>query len=181
MAQRRANNNYLQLDEADDGLVYVQVGNESGLWMSKRSPADKINDEFSGKIDSVRGPPAAPIGFNVHKLAIAGGDPYAYKHVAEEPVKGIQHQPVLLPADFYGPPKPEPELDYRQEMGSKGVRAIDATLDKLVAAGMTPGPKVRFDNSILSKDLPPELDPNAGKKENKKVSADPNAGAPKDP
>ena len=79
------------------------TGNGSGLWMSKRSPADKINDEFNGKIESVRGPPGAPIGYNVHKLSIAGGDPYARKHVAEEPVKGIQHQPVLLPPGFNGP------------------------------------------------------------------------------
>ena len=31
------------------------------------------------------------------------------------------------------------------------MRAADANLDKLVAAGMTDTPKVRFDNSILAK------------------------------
>ena len=142
--------------------------------MSKRSPADKISDEFNGKIDSVRGPPGAPIGYNVHKLSIEAGDPYARKHVAEEPVKGIQHQPVILPADFYkGEPKaPEPvlspEMQYRRDVGSQGVRAANATLDKLVAAGMTSEPKVRFDNSIIASKknnsaydtfLAPELNP----------------------
>ena len=88
--------------------------------MSKRSPADKISDEFNGKIEAVRGPPGAPIGYNVHKLSIEGGDPYARKHVAEEPVKGIQHQPVILPADFYkGVPKVveaplSKEMEYRR-------------------------------------------------------------------
>ena len=31
------------------------------------------------KILSVNGPPAAPIGYGVHKLAIEGGNPYAAK------------------------------------------------------------------------------------------------------
>lgn len=57
--------------------------------MSKRTPADSINEEWDGKTEAVRGPPTAPIGFNVHKLSVEGGDPYAWKHVAEEPVKGI--------------------------------------------------------------------------------------------
>jgi hypothetical protein len=31
------------------------------------------------KIESVRGPPGAPIGYGVHKLAIEGGNPYAFR------------------------------------------------------------------------------------------------------
>jgi hypothetical protein len=31
------------------------------------------------KIESVRGPGSAPIGYGVHKLSIAGGEPYAAK------------------------------------------------------------------------------------------------------
>ena len=55
---------------------------------------------------------------------------------------------------------------------------------------MTPEPKVRFDNSIIADKknnsaydtfLAPELNPAADKAANAKVSADPNAGAPKDP
>jgi len=51
------------------------------------------------KIDSVRGPSdGAPIGYGVHKLAIAGGNPYAAKQMyrSEEPVPNLQHQPVIL-------------------------------------------------------------------------------------
>ena len=69
----------------------------------------------------------------------------------EAPANGVQHQPVILPTGFYGPPKPAPELTYRQRVGSEGVTAADATLEKLVAAGMTDTPKVIFDNSILNK------------------------------
>jgi hypothetical protein len=36
----------------------------------------KKEEEDPLKIESVRGPPGAPIGFNVHKLAIEGGNPY---------------------------------------------------------------------------------------------------------
>ena len=65
----------------------------------------KREEEDPLKIESVRGPPGAPIGFNVHKLAIEGGNPYRAKleYRAEEPERGIQHQPVLLPPDFDGP------------------------------------------------------------------------------
>jgi len=59
--------------------------------VSKKSPADKVSDEFNGKTESVKGPPGAPIGFNVHGLAIEGGEPFARKHNEEEPVRGIQH------------------------------------------------------------------------------------------
>ena len=50
------------------------------------------------KIDSVKGPPGAPIGYGVHKLALEGGNPYAAKQMyrAEEPVPNLQHQPVIL-------------------------------------------------------------------------------------
>ena len=51
------------------------------------------------KIDSVRGPSdGAPIGYGVHKLSIAGGNPYAAKQMyrSEEPVPNLQHQPVIL-------------------------------------------------------------------------------------
>jgi len=53
------------------------------------------------KIDSVRGPSdGAPIGFGVHKLSIAGGNPYAAKQMyrSEEPEKHAQHQPVIFDA-----------------------------------------------------------------------------------
>jgi len=64
-------------------------------------------------------------------------------------------------------------MAYRKEVGEKGFRAADATLNKLVAAGMTDTPKVRFDNSIL-KDIKDE------KAEDKaaeaKVKADVNGG-----
>jgi len=155
--------------------------------MSKKSNEDPT------KIESVRGPPGAPIGYGVHKLAAEGGAPYAEKQsqrVMEAPANGVQHQPVILPLEKYEAPKEAPELTYRQEVGSKGVRASDATLDKLVAKGMTPEPKVRFDNSIIADKknnsaydtfLAPELDPKAAKDANAKISADPNAGAPKDP
>lgn len=65
----------------------------------------KKEEEDPLKIESVRGPPGAPIGFNVHKLAIEGGNPYRAKleYRAEEPERGIQHQPVELPAGFDGP------------------------------------------------------------------------------
>ena len=61
----------------------------------------QIKDIASGdptKIDSVRGPPGAPIGFGVHKLATEGGNPYSAKQMyrAEEPVADLQHQPVIL-------------------------------------------------------------------------------------
>jgi len=109
------------------------------------------------KIESVKGPPGAPIGYGVHKLSVEGGNPYAAKQMyrAEAPANGVQHQPVMLPADFYrgevaAPEKLSPELQYRKEMGEEGVRAADATLGKLVAAGMTDTPKVRFNNSILA-------------------------------
>ena len=51
----------------------------------------KKEEEDPLKIESVKGPPGAPIGFNVHKLAIAGGNPYRAKleYRAEEPVKGV--------------------------------------------------------------------------------------------
>jgi hypothetical protein len=66
----------------------------------------------------------------------------------------VQHQPVILPAGFYGPPKPaeelSPEMAYRRSIAESGVRAADASLDKLVAAGMTDTPKVRFNNSVLA-------------------------------
>ena len=55
---------------------------------------------------------------------------------------------------------------------------------------MTPEPKVRFDNSIIASTknnsaydtwLAPELEAKNDKAKNNAVSADPNAGAPKDP
>jgi hypothetical protein len=106
------------------------------------------------KVESVRGPPGAPIGFGVHKLSVEGGNPYAAKQMyrADEPVRGIQHQPVLLPADFYrGEAKPveqlDPEMQYRKEAGERGVKAEDAKIGDLVAAGMTAGPKFTSTNA----------------------------------
>lgn len=157
--------------------------------MSKKSPADNINDAFDGKVESVKGPPGAPIGFNVHGLSIEGGNPFARKHNEEEQPKGNQHQPIVLdkdvpaPRGFDGPVDLDTlshEMQYRTEMGNKGVRAVDANLDKLISKGMTPGPKVRFDNSILASPPVAELDPNF-KGKPVSAAADPNAGAPKDP
>ena len=170
----------VQLGDIDTGMQFVQLGNGQGLWMNKKFSDDKIGEEFNGKIDSVRGPPSAPIGFGVAALSNEGGAPYAAKKTVEEPARGIQHQPVILPAGEYkaevAAPVPEdPMAAYRQEVGEKGVRAADATLNKLVAAGMTDTPKARFNNSIL-KDIP-ELD--ADKAKNAAIPADPNAGAPK--
>jgi hypothetical protein len=153
--------------------------------MNKKFSDDKISDEFNGKIQSVRGPSnGAPIGFGVHKLSVEGGEPYARKHGVDEPENGVQHQPVMLPKDFYKGQAPEeaetdPLAAYRKEVGEKGVRAADATLDKLVAKGMTDTPKVRWSNSILEDVKKNEED--ADKAANEKVSADPNAGAPKTP
>ena len=71
----------------------------------------QIKDIASGdptKIDSVKGPPGAPIGFGVHKLSTEGGNPYAAKQMyrAEEPVPNLQHQPVILEAGVVGPEAP---------------------------------------------------------------------------
>jgi len=146
--------------------------------MNKKNSDDKIGENFNGKIDSVKGPPAAPIGWGVHGLA-SSVDPYAAKHTVEAPANGIQHQPVVLPADFYRGPVavPEaksPEMEYRTDVGEKGVRAADAHLNKLVAAGMTDTPKVAFNNSVL-----PKVDEAAADKAaDAKTVADPNAGAP---
>ena len=149
--------------------------------MNKKFSDDKINEDFSGKVQSVAGPRnGAPIGYGVHKLATEGGDPYSAKKTVEEPEPGIQHQPIILEDDVAPVAPPAPKLDadmeFRRGIASTGFRASDATLDRLVAAGMTPGPKVRFDNSIL-KDIDEKKDDKAA---NAKVSADPNAGAPVD-
>ena len=146
--------------------------------MNKKFSDDKIKEDFTGKIDSVRGPPGAPIGFGVHKLA-SSIDPYSAKKTVEEPEPGIQHQPIILPADHFRgvvaePEKLSPEMEYRKEVGEKGFRAADATLNKLVAAGMTDTPKVLFNNSIL----PVKDDAKDDKAADAKVVADPNAGAP---
>jgi DNA polymerase III gamma/tau subunit len=68
------------------------------------------------KIPSVKGPPGAPIGFNVHALGSSAADPYAEQQSARagEPTNGVQHQPIIMPAGFYPPPpKDAPELTYR--------------------------------------------------------------------
>jgi len=109
------------------------------------------------KVESVKGPPAAPIGYGVHKLSIEGGNPYRAKleYRAAAPVEGLQHQPVMLPADFYRGPAPakavlSPEMQYRTDIGETGVKAENANYKDLVAAGMTDTPKVRFNNSVLA-------------------------------
>jgi hypothetical protein len=100
------------------------------------------------------------------------------------PENGIQHQPVLLPADFYTGEVPTPsplapEIQYRKDIGEKGVKAADANLDKLVAAGMTDTPKARFNNSALVPELNITFDAaKADAKANAAIVADPNAGAP---
>jgi len=74
------------------------------------------------KVDSVRGPPGAPIGYGVHKLSIEGGNPYRAKleYRADEPVNGAQHQPIILPAGVapVAPPAPalSPEMQYRRDV-----------------------------------------------------------------
>ena len=127
------------------------------IYTTEEEDAMKAKIIAATSIESVKGPPGAPIGYGVHKLAVEGGNPYAAKQMyrSAEPIPGVQHQPVMLPADFYrgevaAPEKLSPELQYRKEMGEEGVRAADATLGKLVAAGMTDTPKVRFNNSILA-------------------------------
>lgn len=52
---------------------------------------------------------------------------------------------------------------------------------KIIAAGMTPEPKVRFDNSILARPSAEEQEAKELEEKGKKTKADPNAGAPKDP
>lgn len=124
--------------------------------MNKKFSDDTISKDFNGKIESVRGPPGAPIGYGVHKLAIEGGAPYAAKKTVEEPAPGIQHQPVILPADFYRGEKPveeelSPEMAYRKKVGEEGLRAANVDFSKMVAAGMTDTPKAKWGkNSILN-------------------------------
>jgi hypothetical protein len=137
------------------------------------------------KIDSVKGPPGAPIGYGVHKLSLEGGNPYAAKQMyrAEEPVPNLQHQPVILQPGV-APAAPAakemtPEMAYRTKIAEEGVKAADAHYNKMTAAGMTDTPKVRFNNSVLAP--APEAEAAADKVKNAKVSADPNAGAPKEP
>ena len=82
---------------------------------------DTISKDFNGKIESVRGPPGAPIGYGVHKLSVEGGNPYAAKKTVEEPVNGIQHQPVQGPPPSDTPAAPAPklskEMQYRTDVG----------------------------------------------------------------
>jgi len=61
----------------------------------------------------------------------------------------------MLPADFYRGPAPakavlSPEMQYRTDVGTTGVKAENANYKDLVAAGMTDTPKVRFNNSVLA-------------------------------
>ena len=71
----------VQLGDIDTGMQFVQLGNGQGLWMNKKFSDDKIGENFNGKIDSVRGPPSAPIGFGVAALSNEGGAPYAAKRL----------------------------------------------------------------------------------------------------
>jgi hypothetical protein len=130
------------------------------------------------KIDSVKGPPGAPIGYGVHKLALEGGNPYAAKQMyrAEEPVPNLQHQPVILQPGV-APAAPaakemSPEMAYRTKIGEEGVLAADAGYNKMTSAGMTDTPKVRFNNSILA---PASEGEAVDKAKNAAVKADPNA------
>jgi hypothetical protein len=69
----------------------------------------RMRDVDPTKIESVRGPSnGAPIGYGVHKLAIEGGNPYAAKQMyrAEEPIPGVQHQPVSGPKPVKAPEAP---------------------------------------------------------------------------
>jgi len=74
------------------------------------------------KVDSVKGPPGAPIGYGVHKLSIEGGNPYRAKleYRADEPVNGAQHQPIILEAGVapVAPAAPalSPEMQYRRDV-----------------------------------------------------------------
>jgi len=156
---------------------------EEGEWVTaadEKAASDAVIART--KVESVAGPPGAPIGYGVHKLAIEGGNPYAGKQIyrAPEPENGIQHQPIILPPGTAPAAPPAPKLDadmqYRRDVGETGVRAEDANLDKLIAAGMNDQPKVRFSNSIL--DDVAAKEEAADKAKNASVKADPNSGAP---
>jgi hypothetical protein len=73
-------------------------------------------------------------------------------------------------------PKLDQEMTYRRDAGEVGVRADDANLDKLISAGMTDTPKVRWSNSIL--DDVKAKEESDDKKKNASVKPDVNAGAP---
>jgi len=191
LAQKTANSILVQTADLDSGMQFVQLENGSGLWMkNRREPGawvTKADEEAESAariattdIESVKGPPGAPIGFGVHRLSIDGGEPYAAKEIyrADAPANGVQHQPIIMPMGFYPTPRAvqySPSMQYRVDMREKGVRAADANLDKIIAAGMTETPKARFDNSILVDELAKNKADDA--KANGAVKGDVNGGA----
>jgi hypothetical protein len=152
------------------------------IYTTEEEDAMKAKIIAATGIESVKGPPGAPIGYGVHKLSVEGGNPYAAKQMyrAAEPTPGVQHQPVILPAGV-APEAPaaaplSEEMQYRRTLASEGVTAENANYDKLIAAGMTSTPKVRWSNSILDDVAAKEKA--ADKAKNAATPADPNAGAP---
>ena len=132
MAKDAPNPNAALADPTTDPVAVASAANKMEDSSAKKSAASdakaaegapkapaaalaQIRDIASGdptKIDSVRGPPGAPIGFGVHKLSVEGGNPYAAKQMyrAEEPVPNLQHQPVILEADVVAPEAPAAPL-----------------------------------------------------------------------
>ena len=100
-AELNPNPNAKPEDPATDPVAAAKAANamddqtaaKTAAKESKKAALMQIRDdkEDPTKIESVRGPPGAPIGYGVHKLANQGGEPYAAKQMyrAEEPVPGI--------------------------------------------------------------------------------------------
>jgi len=146
-------------NKMDDAASAKAEAKDAAKKAAPKAALAQIKDIASGdptSIDSVAGPPAAPIGYGVHKLATEGGNPYAAKQMyrAEEPTPNGQHQPIILQAGVApaapAPVEHTPEMQYRIDHGEKGILAKDAKYGDLVAAGMTDTPKVRFNNSVVA-------------------------------
>jgi hypothetical protein len=75
----------------DDATSAKAEAKDAAKKAAPKAALAQIKDIASGdptSIDSVAGPPAAPIGYGVHKLATEGGNPYAAKQMyrAAEPI-----------------------------------------------------------------------------------------------
>jgi hypothetical protein len=101
--------------KADAKEKAALVQKKSGGYKDDEAAANEAKIEKT-KIDSVKGPPGAPIGYGVHKLAIEGGNPYAalQRYRAPEPENGPQHQPIRLPAGTV--PEAPPSAPLSKEM-----------------------------------------------------------------
>lgn len=145
--------------------------------------AQNPEEEDPFKIESVKGPPAAPLGYGVHKLSVEGGNPYAAKQMyrAEAPVNGVQHQPIIMPEGFYPPVTraviADPNEAYRRDTGEKGVKADTVKEKDILAAGMSPEPKHEAAKAgAVDEEAKAKAD---DAKANKGVKGDVNGGAPK--